>query len=197
MFEFNEQEHEYTLNGVRIPSVSEVLDTVLGGGYDNVPQHILDEAAEWGTAVHKAIELSFSLPLNEIQERQYNDFWSLYNNTAIIIDTKHEVRIHTDKYAGTMDLLFEASYDLNYNKSWLAIGDIKTTYNLNVKRTTWQLSAYAWIYEKMTGHKVDKLFVYWLPKRESKKAERRELERKSDEEVEWLFNEYERIINTK
>lgn len=189
---FNEEKHEYTLNGKRLPSVSEVLSTVFGGGYDNVPRDVLNAAAEWGNEIHKAIELEFPLPLNEIQERQYDDFWELFNNTAIIVNRQHEQRVHTDQYAGTLDLLFEASYHTNTGKSFMAIGDIKTTYKLDTERTAWQLSLYANAYEEMTGVVIEKLFVYWLPKRDTVKAERVELQRKSKAEINELLKEFER-----
>lgn len=191
MLKFNEILHEYQLNGERLPSVSEILNTVLGSPYGSVPQHILDNAAEWGTTVHKAIETDFILALNEIQERQYNDFQSLLLNTALIISKEHELRVHYENiYAGTMDLLIEASYHLNYAKAFYIIADIKTTYSLNKDRTAWQLSLYAWAYEKMTGRKIEKLLVYWLPKRKSGSVH--ELERKTDKEIEWLLSEYKK-----
>lgn len=191
MLIFNEENHEYTLNGKRLPSVSEVLSVVFGGGYESVPPEVLKAAAEWGKTIHKAIELEFPLPLNDIQERQYNDFWELFNETGDITKRKHEVRVYTTRYAGTLDLIF-VGIDRATGEQFIAIADIKTTYKLDVDRTTWQVSLYANAYETLTGNKVKRLYVYWLPKRESVKAECVELKRKSKTEIDELLNEYER-----
>ncbi len=184
MLNFDAKKHEYTLNGKRLPSVSQVLRTVFGGGYDGVPSEVLQAAAEWGNEIHKAIELEFPLPLNEIQERQYNDFWELFNQQEVMY-RKHEMRVFTSQYAGTMDLLYKVGTSL-------IIGDIKTTYKLDKDRTAWQLSLYANAYEEMTGEVVEKLFVYWLPKRDKVNSECVELTRKSKAEINELLKEYER-----
>jgi len=55
MLEFNEERHEYTWNGVIVPSVTQVLQVL--GGYEGIPKMILRKAATRGTAVHKATEL--------------------------------------------------------------------------------------------------------------------------------------------
>lgn len=52
---FKPEDHSYWLNGERLPGVTSTLKYI--SGYDKIPRHILDKAAERGTAVHLACEL--------------------------------------------------------------------------------------------------------------------------------------------
>lgn len=51
---FDEAEHKYTLNGIVVPSVTQVLQTL--HSFAGVPEHILKAAQERGTAVHLACQ---------------------------------------------------------------------------------------------------------------------------------------------
>jgi hypothetical protein len=53
---FYDKQHKYELDGVEVPSVSEILRFLNREAYDNVNQYALDNAAERGTAAHKAIQ---------------------------------------------------------------------------------------------------------------------------------------------
>ena len=57
MLEFLEAEHLYLLDGVIIPSVSEILRFVFPDKYKGVPAEVLSKKAEYGTKVHEAIEI--------------------------------------------------------------------------------------------------------------------------------------------
>ena len=54
---FTEQTHSYERDGVAIPSVTQVLTLSGISDVSGVPVHILQRAADIGTAVHKATEL--------------------------------------------------------------------------------------------------------------------------------------------
>ena len=51
---FYDAEHEYTVDGVKYPSVSEILRFISREIYDDTNQYALDHAADLGTSVHKA-----------------------------------------------------------------------------------------------------------------------------------------------
>ena len=57
MLEFIEESHTYILNGEIIPSVTQILQDLFPLKYDGVPQEILDNKAEYGTQLHKFIEI--------------------------------------------------------------------------------------------------------------------------------------------
>lgn len=54
--EFDAEKHEYTVGGVKIPSVSEILTPLNAERYGNINAMVLQEAARKGTAVHEATE---------------------------------------------------------------------------------------------------------------------------------------------
>lgn len=51
--EFDEATHSYTYNGIKLPSVTQLIDD---GSYANVPSNILKRASDYGTKVHKEVE---------------------------------------------------------------------------------------------------------------------------------------------
>lgn len=53
---FDEETHTYHLNGVRIPSVTQILRPI-GGDYSKIPPDVLENARQRGVASHKACEL--------------------------------------------------------------------------------------------------------------------------------------------
>ena len=55
--DFDEEKHEYTVGGVKIPSVSEILAPLSAERYGDLNPWMLKAAAAKGTAVHEACEL--------------------------------------------------------------------------------------------------------------------------------------------
>lgn len=53
---FYDDKHRYTVDGEEVPSVSELTRFLTREVYTEVPQYILDTAADRGTRVHKATE---------------------------------------------------------------------------------------------------------------------------------------------
>lgn len=165
MLEFIEESHTYILNGEIIPSVTQILQDLFPLKYDGVPQEILDNKAEYGTQLHKFIEIiekkKPKKPLayikryykpNIYQEESLKDYLKIKEKYNIEI-TNSEKRIHyKNKYAGTLDLK-------GYVNGKSAIIDIKTTYDLDELYVSWQNSMY-----ELADGKVDELYCLWLPK---------------------------------
>ena len=55
--DFDEEKHEYSVDGVRVPSVSEILAPLSADRYADLNPWMLKAAAARGTAVHEACEL--------------------------------------------------------------------------------------------------------------------------------------------
>lgn len=165
MLEFIEETHTYLLDGKIIPSATQLLKEIFPLKYDNVPINILEEKSEYGTQVHKFIEIiekkKPKKPLSYIkkyynpniyQEESLKDYLKIKEKYNIVI-TDSEKRVHyLDKYAGTLDLKGFVN-----NKS--AIIDVKTTYELDEIYVAWQDSLY-----ELADGKVDELYCIWLPK---------------------------------
>lgn len=63
IIDFNEEKHEYSVGGVKVPSVSEILAPISADRYSQIDKFVLKNAAERGTAVHaatRAIDYGFA-----------------------------------------------------------------------------------------------------------------------------------------
>ena len=165
MLEFIEETHTYIYNGVILPSVSSILKQVFPLKYEGVPKNILENKSNYGTELHKFIEIiekkKPKKPLayikryykpNIYQEESLKDYLNLKEQFNIKI-TDSEKRIHYEyKYAGTLDLK-------GYINGKSAIIDIKTTYELDELYVSWQNSLY-----ELADGEVEELYCLWLPK---------------------------------
>jgi hypothetical protein len=177
MVEFIKDTHTYLVDGVIVPSVSTILkEVVFSDKYKDVPDFVLKRAAEFGTAIHDAIEHNDSILLNDEQQVVY-DRWLALKDTHNITPVKHEQIVHYEKeYAGTFDMI--AMIDGEE-----CLVDIKTTYNLDVEYLSWQLSMYALAYG-FSG----RLYAIWLPKK--RPAQLIEIKYKEQYEIDELLEVY-------
>lgn len=121
--EFNEDRHEYRLDGVIIPSVTTILSEVGLYDFDYVSRETLDVAAERGRLVHRMIEwheldiLDDSTIDPELQG--YFDGYLAARREALPKPEAVEVRFACKRfgYAGTIDAIID-------NGAWY--NDIKT-----------------------------------------------------------------------
>lgn len=139
MLEFNESTHTYTFNGVIVPGVTSVLSVL--GGYESIPLQTLQRAAERGTAVHKATELS------DLGTLDYSDLddeilgclmgWHKFldDKKPELVAVEKQVYHPSLRYAGTLDreLVLDGK---------LSVLDIKSSYKL-MPATAPQTAAYA------------------------------------------------------
>lgn len=181
--EFIESSHQYLVDGRLVPSVSTILkETIFSNKYNGVSEEVLRKAAEFGTNVHKAIELSEDLFLSVAEQLVY-DKWLELAKTENIVPILHEQIVNLDyDYAGTLDMIA----NVNGVRS---LCDIKTTYNLDMEYLSWQLSLYRRAYYQSNPEvKFEKMYAIWLPKR--KNAQLIEITPKSDKVLDDLIERY-------
>lgn len=124
---FYDDSHRYTVDGVEVPSVSELTRFISREIYGDVQQFMLDRAAERGTAVHKATEALDKFGSVEVDD-EYAGYLKAY--LAFLKDhhpdwVKIEWSVANEQlYAGTLD-----RYGTLDEKK--AIVDIKTTGNIS------------------------------------------------------------------
>lgn len=83
---FIPETHQYLIDGVEYPSVTQVIKAAGLSNFDNVPAELLDRAIQFGNAVHKAIELKCkgTLDLDTVDEAimpylsAWDEFVSIY-----------------------------------------------------------------------------------------------------------------------
>ena len=143
---FNEEKHEYTLNGKKLISVTQLMQKHgLAPSYAGVSTEVLNAKAERGTLIHKEIEdfnktgaIGFTPEMAQFMD---------YIKSNKIVVKESESRVNNDIVAGTIDLILLD----NQNP---VIADIKTTYQLHQEAVSWQLSIYLflWFQNFFNGH---------------------------------------------
>jgi len=137
MIEFKEETHQYFVNGQEYPSVTTILSSLNNFAFVN--STVLKNAAEFGTAVHKATELydSNNLDLDLLDESvlSYVEGWAMFLDEyqPDILSSEHRVSSKYG-YAGTLD-----RYAVINNKK--IVIDIKSGTTVP-KTTALQLAAY-------------------------------------------------------
>ena len=164
---FNEEKHEYIVNGKVVPSVSEIMKCATCLYYtDEIPPRILELACIKGSAVHKAIEEYLLFDEYSIEER-YQDYM---NNFLKWLDDykpeiiKVEYKMTNGEFAGTCDLI------CNIDNKIIGI-DHKTSSQIHTKMIAIQESGY----DELCDIKIDEWYVLHLTKKdyEFKKIELR------------------------
>lgn len=157
--EYFDDIHRYLVNGVIVPSVSEILSKIFPDKYKNVPIETLQKKATYGTIIHNYIEQYekgvITIKLDYIQEASFNQYLRLKDKYNIKVLEQEKIVNYKDIYAGRFDML--ADIDGN-----TCLCDIKTTASLDKEYLSWQLSLYEYAY----GKRFDKLYAIWLPKKD-------------------------------
>lgn len=186
--EYDDDEHIYLVDGVIVPSVTQVLKVQFGGKYANVNRSVLQRAANRGTEIHKAIENYCRgdedlIAIKEVRnfrflKNQYN-FKVLENEKPIII-----VKDGTPIAAGRLDLVLDI-------KDGTALADIKTTSTLDKEYLAYQLNLYRIGY--MQSYGVDITGLYGVHLRDDK---RKLVSIPINEGLAWdIIAQYERGVN--
>ena len=202
MLEFVEEEHIYLLDGVILPSVSEILHFIFPDKYKGVPSEVLNAKASYGTEIHISIQSyeenlvgnEMYLPcsssseayqcvvddydLNYIERASLKQYIKLKKENNIEVLEQEQMIHYEDKYAGRFDMIARVNGDY-------CLCDIKTTATLDKEYLSWQLSLYAFARKE----KFDKLYAIWLPKKDL--GQLIEIDRKSDEEILEMLRKYE------
>lgn len=161
---FDEATHTYTMGGVKLPSVTTAMKPLYDFTY--VDPDVLRRAGEFGTAVHKTIELfiyddldeesldpSLLGPLEAFKKWQ-RDYPQFHDLQQICVEKR---MAHKKlKFAGTADLILDG----------MAIVDFKTR-PVNLITDAIQLAAYEALWKEEGGSRI-------------KEYERRVLELKQD-----------------
>lgn len=111
---FNEEMHEYRLGDRVLPSVTTILKPM--SVYELVPPNILEAAREFGTHVHKMVELEILGLLDEGSLdpalAPYLTGWRKFLRDSGYRVVASEMRLHHPRlgFAGTLDLLLERKY---------------------------------------------------------------------------------------
>jgi hypothetical protein len=175
---FNEESHTYFLGEKQLSGITGMIKRQLfPDKYKEVPQYILERAAERGTKVHHECQFADVTGFEpECQEAinylmiRIGAGYTALENEYTVSDEEH--------FASNIDCVWEKD-------GKIALADIKTTYKADIDYLEWQLSIYAYLFELQNPDlEVDCLYGVWLY---NEKYELIPLKRKSDDEVKKLM----------
>jgi len=150
-FRFDQETHTYTLNGRRLPSVTEII-ACLHDGYASIPPAVLEHARQRGTAVHAAIQYhgdgDLAVDTLDLEIVPYFESWLKFlADTGFRVEgAEQPLYSRTFMYAGTPDLWGSIGADL-----WLP--DIKAT-SLILPHVSIQTAGYQRLLQELTGRKA-------------------------------------------
>lgn len=145
--EYIDDEHLYLIDGIRVPSITQILNSRFGHKYDYVDKEVLRKAAEAGTAVHDAIEAyckdGTEADLPEVEGfkallRQYG-FLVIENEVPVILFDGDEPIA-----AGRVDMVLKMDGQIGG-------ADIKRTSALDKEYLAYQLNLYRVAYYQSYG----------------------------------------------
>lgn len=152
--EYDDENHVYIVDGVIVPSVTQILGVKFGNKYAGVNRSTLERAANRGTEIHKAIEM-YCRTGADAQLKELRNFRFLKTYYGLDIQ-ENEVPVilsleDTPIAAGRLDLVFEIYGEM-------AIADIKTTSVLDKDYLAYQLNLYRLAYMQSYSRNITKLY---------------------------------------
>lgn len=167
---FNEDGHTYELldgdKGCFLNGVTPIIAWLFPDTYKGIPKRILDQAAEYGSMIHKKCELADRIGI--VDDPLMRAYVELKENKGIKTLVNEYLVSDERRVASSIDLL-STDYD---------IVDIKTTSKVHIPLVTMQTSIYAWLFELQNeGLVAGRLFCLWLPKPQYGEPDMIELQR--------------------
>lgn len=160
---FDEERHTYTLNGKPLMGITGILHKyIFPDKYSNIPQAVLDRAAERGHEIHRQVQMwiegfPFTESAPEVTAFMEKGI-SFVESEYLVSDMEH--------FASSIDIV-----DADDN-----LYDIKTTYSLDTDYLSWQLSIYAYLFELQNQRPAGILYGVWLRNGDCKIVEVKRIE---------------------
>ena len=157
--EFFEDNHCYlTKDGKQLQGITGIISKMLfPDKYRNIPEHILNKAAEYGSLIHSKCQENDMFNVSDCIEVE-NYVKIKEENKLIPLDNEYLVS-DNERIATMIDNVFRSS------DNSVHLVDIKTTSVLDVDSLSWQLSICAYLFELQNPNlNVDKLYGIWLRK---------------------------------
>lgn len=161
---FVEECHSYFLNGKELKGITGMIERQLfPHKLDGIPASVLKNAAELGSAIHKACQMYDEIMIDNglPQVAVYKKLLEKDFPTSTVIANEYIVT-DGEHFASPIDKVIQIDDDM------VAIVDVKTTYELDKEYVSWQTSIYKHLFEKQNpGIKVGALLALWLPKNDN------------------------------
>lgn len=145
--EFEPVEHVYTLAGIRLPSVTQLMEPFSSIVYKGVPLDAMQIAADRGTRAHEQVSNFVRYGVLETDEdtepyvEAFKAFEAKYRPQWLA--SEYRVYHRLMRYAGTIDLIGMLDLDDPDRGDGVDVVDIKTTKVFHKNSIAIQVSAYA------------------------------------------------------
>ena len=145
--EYIDETHTYLVDGVIVPSITQILKVKFGNKYAGIDKDVLNRAAEKGTKVHEAIEKLCKI--GEIEDlKEVKNFMFLRKQYKFdVIENEVPIILFKDDEpiaAGRLDLVLKI-------EDKIGGGDIKRTSSLDKDYLAYQLNLYRIGYRQCYG----------------------------------------------
>lgn len=180
---FDEETHTYTLGDKQLSGITSIIKSLIFPNmYASVSQAVLNRAAERGTRIHNLVQLWALGILSDEDIAELQPFLDALSNAGLLQYDSEYLVSDNELVASSIDLVCMDD-DNNF-----ILCDIKTTSVLHIEYLQWQLSIYAYLFERQNPTlKVHSLKAIHI--RDGKCAIV-DITRLSDEHIEALLNAY-------
>lgn len=180
---FNEEQHTYTLGDKQLSGITSIIKSLLFPDmYANVSQAVLNKAAERGTRIHNLIQLWTMGILSNEDIAELQPFLDAFHAAELDGWESEYLVSDNESVASSIDLV---CLDKDGN---IILCDIKTTSVLHIEYLRWQLSIYAYLFERQNPElKVHGLKAIHICKG---KCDIVDIERLNDNQVDDLLTAY-------
>lgn len=149
--EYIDDIHTYLIDGVIVPSITQILKIKFGNKYAGVDKEVLKRAAEKGTEVHEAIENYEKLNVETVGCQELKDYKFLKKQYKFeCLDNEVPIILFKDDEpiaAGRLDLVLKIGDEVG-------LGDIKRTSTLDKEYLAYQLNLYRIGYKQSYGEDI-------------------------------------------
>lgn len=155
---FNEKKHQYFLDDIPIPSVSEIIKPIYDKIYKGINKNVIKNASDKGTRIHRSIEFMSKYNLNKFDDDTigYINAYKKFRNDNSTWKLMHsELRMYNKAllYGMTIDEVYQT-------ETGTVICDLKTTSTPHLGAWSVQLSAYKAGYEShYPNKKISDIYV--------------------------------------
>ena len=163
---FDPEQHTYQLNGAYLSGITDLLQRQLfPNEYANIPKAILQQAADYGTAVHQSCEDFDSQWIND-GTQEVQDYIQLCQEHSLSHEASEYTVTDFESYASNIDKVFRIS-DNTFD-----LADLKTYSKMTpekLEKARWQLSIYAYLFELQNKKaKARELYILHIRNKQKK-----------------------------
>ena len=180
---FRSEDHTYWLADKQLQGItSTLLRRAFPDKYADVDPEVLANAARRGTQLHEAIAFADRFGADDGADKRVLNYLRLKEEHRLTTVENEYLVSDLDRYASSIDIVMEN------DRGEVCLVDTKTTYSLDRRSVSLQLSIYRRFFERQNPElKVAHIYCLYLPNRDQNIAELIELSPYDDETLDRLF----------